>query len=147
MNKFAGVVFLVITVILWSIGSVYAEEQEKEKNAALTWITIQDDDGYQDSHWGVSCGPMHVLCKIININLDTSDIVAAKVQYKMGTVPWFPPDKKRLKIGWADMVILVNDTVVVQKPGNELASIGWHEVTIKPELLKKGDNTIKFTWH
>jgi len=141
-------VFLTFMISLILIGIFQNRAYSQE--IKYTWLTIQDDDGVIDSHWG-QCSLNTVLCKIINLDLDPSQIRQAKIKYQMAGAPYHEKTKTYYKeqtegIKWADMVILLNDKVVIQKPAIELATKGWHEVSVSPELLKRGENTIKFTW-
>jgi len=125
--------------------AVYAE------NGNYTWITIQDDDGIDESYWGMASNPAHVLCKIINLDIEPAQIKGARIKYKIGYTPYYQKLKKHFSkptegVEWADIVIMINDEIVIQKSPMELVTKGWHEIPIKPELLKKGDNTIKFKW-
>ena len=116
-----------------------------------SWLTIQDDDGTCESPWGKLQSRSGVICKIIKLDIDPGEIKKAKVKYLVAFRPYDPVEKRHYKklpkdVKYADLVILVNDLVAVQKPARELTTKGWHEVPISPELLRKGDNTIKFTW-
>jgi len=142
-----GVVLLMLYVgIFWLPETTFSQEKY-----SVTWTRIQDDDGSQESYWGVANCAAHVLCKIINLDADPAQLEEAKITYKMGFDPYNLKLNKYFNkpvegMVCPDMIIKVNDKIVVQKSPIELATKGWHEISIKPELLKKGDNTIKFTW-
>jgi len=92
-----------------------------------------------------------VICKIINLDINPNQIKKAKIWYKIGYAPYFSPLKKHFNkpvegINWANIQILVNDEVAIETEGIFLATRGCHEISIKPQLLEKGENTIKFRW-
>lgn len=142
-------VFLIIVLSFVFLGINQKKVYPQEEN--YIWITIQDDDGTMESYWGQSGYINQILCKIIKLDIDPGQIKEAKIKYLMGANPYHNKTMTYYSeqvegVNWADMVILVNDNVIIQKPAIKLATKGWHEVSINPQLLKKGDNTIKFTW-
>jgi len=116
-----------------------------------TWITILDDYGSDESHWGTAGHPAQVLCKIIRLNIEPEQIKGARIRYKIGCDPYYSKLQVHFNsafegVAWADVVIRVNDEVVTRKSPMEIATLGWHKIPVKPGLLKQGDNTIKFSW-
>lgn len=123
----------------------------KAEQSDCIWITIQDDDGSAETHWGMVGHPSHMICKIIKLDIEPSQIKGAKIRYQIGSDPYYPKLLKKFNkavegVKWTDVVITLNGEVVVCKSPLEIATKGWHEISVKPELLKKGNNSIKFSW-
>ncbi|MFH2068892.1 MAG: hypothetical protein ABII89_05460 [Candidatus Omnitrophota bacterium] len=126
-------------------------QPEGAEQVDCIWITIRDDYGSDESHWGTAGHPAQVLCKIIRLNIEPEQIKDAIIRYKIGCDPYHAKLQAYFNsategVAWADVVIRVNDETVTRKSPVEIATLGWHEIPVKPGLLKRGDNTIKFSW-
>ena len=114
------------------------------------WTILKDDDGTCESIWG-SGGPDQSLCKIFTIDAAPACIEAAMIRYEMGANPYHAQTQSHYAkpvagVEWTvDLVIQVNGIVVAKGSPAELATKGWHRVTIDPAVLDGGDNLITFT--
>ncbi|MFP3904007.1 MAG: hypothetical protein ACLFWB_07175 [Armatimonadota bacterium] len=114
------------------------------------WTVIKDDDGEQDSYWGQVTSPVAKLHKILVLKDDPADISRAVVQYCMGTEPYDPGSQKALGRGapedkeWPNLLVTLNETEILRRPVDEVATHGWHEIAVDPSLLNRGENTVTF---
>jgi len=118
---------------------------------AAQWTVIKDDDGEKDSFWGQVCSSTAALFKELVVPDDPANIARVMLQYEMGVAPYDPQSQKHLDRGapadkqWCDLVISLNDTVILQRPLDEVAGVGWHEAAFDAALLVRGTNVFKFT--
>ena len=117
----------------------------------FVWREIADDDGEQDSYWGQVTSPASALYKVLVLDSDPSTISRARIAYRMGTQPYESSLKQYLGRGapadaeWSHLLIYINDELVLDRPLPEVAAQGWHEVSIDPKLLLRGENVVRLT--
>lgn len=114
------------------------------------WQIYKDDDGSLDSYWGF-CGASGCLMRKTFVLESVEGAKDAMVRYEMGSDPYHyqtktAQSKPQEGIQWNDMVIMVNDVVVAKESPMKLGTKGWHRVQFDAKLLKKGENTVIFTW-
>ena len=119
--------------------------------AVVTWVTIQDDDGSMEGHWGASLSPAWLVCKRVDLGIDPGQVKGARITYRIGCDVYHLKMKKHFDnpgpgVEWADMRITLNGNVVAERPGIDLATRGWHTIEADPRFLRKGENRIVFTW-
>ena len=117
----------------------------------FVWQEIADDDGEQDSYWGQVTSSASALYKVLVLDTDPGEISRARLAYRMGTEPYESSLKQPLGSGapaegdWSHLLIYMNDELVLDRPLPEVAVAGWHEVSIDPKLLRRGENVVKLT--
>ena len=120
------------------------------ENDVVHWKTVQDDDGKHERHQGV-VRPHVVLRKVLKLDAYPARIKAARLKYLISGNPHHAVTRKHHSrpepgVRWAQVLIRVNDQLVARDSPMELATKGWHTIPIKPGALKRGDNTVTFTW-
>ena len=139
-----------IRLIIWLVSLCFFLSFLGTGSGYYNWQIYKNDDGTLDSYWGGCGGTGHVLCKTFVLE-SVEGAKDAMIRYEIGTDPYhyqtkISYSKPREGIQWNNMVILVNDVVVAKESPINLGTKGWHRVQFDAKLLKKGENTVKFTW-
>lgn len=112
-------------------------------------VVIKDEGGKPNGPRGQVCWTNHVLRKILNVDFDPAAIRSAKLLYRMHNDPYDVPSRRTHSgmvkgVKWANIVILINGKEVLSGPMGVWAKMGWHELKLKPDVLRRGENVIIF---
>jgi hypothetical protein len=138
-------------VLAWLLAMGGGGRLGADEAAGVTWVTVQDDDGEYESHWGCSMMPSQRICKLIELGISPGEVRAARIQYVVAVSPYHSRTRQHVDgprdgVAWANVLVWVNGTVAARRPGIELMSKGTHIVDVPVALLREGANRIEFGW-
>jgi hypothetical protein len=115
-------------------------------------IRLMDDSGFSDSQWLMLSNPKTVLRKNFKINFTPDNIKNAVLEYYITSDPYDPNYKMYISdpndgsTKWANIIIRVNDTTILDQPAGPYIGKGPHRIPVPHNLLKQGVNRIDFKW-